>query len=84
MSLRSIALLSFCVLLAACGKINQENYSKLSTGMPKAEVDTLLGKPTDCSGALGMSSCTWGDKNSFISVQYAGDKVLMFSGQGLK
>ncbi|MGF6459989.1 hypothetical protein [Pseudomonas frederiksbergensis] len=84
MSLRSIALLSFCVLLAACGKINQENYSKLSTGVPKAEVETLLGKPTDCSGALGMSSCTWGDKNSFISVQYAGDKVLMFSGQGLK
>ncbi|KAI1692811.1 lipocalin-like domain-containing protein [Ditylenchus destructor] len=30
-----------------------------------------------------MSSCTWGDKTSFISVQYAGDKVLMFSGQGL-
>ena len=84
MSLRSIALLSFCVLLAACGKINQENYSKLSTGMPKAEVETLLGKPTDCAGALGMSSCTWGDKNSFISVQFAGDKVLMFSGQGLK
>ena len=84
MSLRSIALLSFCVLLAACGKINQENYSKLSTGMPKAEVETLLGKPTDCAGALGRSSCTWGDKNSFISVQYAGDKVLMFSGQGLK
>ncbi|MBD9587406.1 hypothetical protein IB254_10065 [Pseudomonas sp. PDM03] len=84
MSLRSLALLSFCVLLAACGKINQENYSKLSTGMAKAEVETLLGKPTDCAGALGMSSCTWGDKNSFISVQYAGDKVLMFSGQGLK
>jgi hypothetical protein len=52
--------------------------------MPKAEVEALLGKATDCSGALGMSSCTWGDKNSFISVQYAGDKVLMFSGQGLK
>jgi hypothetical protein len=84
MSLRSIALLSFCVLLAACSKINQENYSKLSAGMPKAEVEALLGKATDCSGALGMSSCTWGDKNSFISVQYAGDKVLMFSGQGLK
>ena len=84
MSLRSIALLSFCVLLAACSKVNQENYSKLSTGMPKAEVETLLGKPADCSGALGMSSCTWGDKNCFISVQYAGDKVLMFSGQGLK
>jgi hypothetical protein len=84
MKLRTLALLSFCVLLAACSKINQQNFSKLSTGMPKAEVEKLLGSPTDCSGALGMSSCTWGDKNSFISVQYAGDKVLMFSGQGLK
>ena len=83
MKLRTLALLSFCVLLAACSKVNQQNYSKLSTGMPKAEVEKLLGSPTDCSGALGMSSCTWGDKNSFISVQYAGDKVLMFSGQGL-
>jgi len=84
MSLRSIALLSFCVLLAACNKINQENYSQIKAGMNKQEIERLLGSPTDCSGALGMSSCTWGDKNSFISVQYAGDKVVMYSGQGLK
>lgn len=84
MKLRSLALLSFCVLLTACSKVNQANYSKLSAGMPKAEVEKILGTPSDCSGALGMSSCTWGDKNSFISVQYAGDKVLIFSGQGLK
>ncbi|WP_426142260.1 outer membrane protein assembly factor BamE domain-containing protein [Pseudomonas sp. DWP3-1-2] len=84
MSLRSLALLSFCVLLAACSKVTQENYSKLSAGMPKAQVESLLGSPTECSGALGMSSCTWGDKDSFISVQYAADKVVLFSGQGLK
>jgi hypothetical protein len=84
MSLRTLAVLTFCVLLTACNKINQENYSKLQAGMTKAEVEQLLGKPTDCSGALGMSSCTWGDKESFISVQYATDKVLMYSGQGLK
>jgi len=84
MSLRSLALLSFCVLLAACSKVTQENYSKISAGMGKGQVESLLGSPTECSGALGMSSCTWGDKNSFISVQFAGDKVLMFSGQGLK
>lgn len=84
MSLRTLALLSFCVLLAACSKVTQENYSKISTGMSKAEVERLLGNPTDCSGAMGMSSCTWGDQKSFISVQYAGDKVLIFSGQGLK
>lgn len=84
MSLRHVAVLAFCVLLAACNKINQENYSKLEAGMSKAEVETLLGGPTECSGALGMSSCTWGNQQTFISVQYAGDKVLMFSGKGLK
>jgi hypothetical protein len=84
MSLRSIALLSFCVLLAACSKVNQENYSKISAGMSKADVEQLLGSPTDCSGALGMSSCTWGDQKRFISVQYAADKVVLYSGQGLK
>ncbi|AIR88425.1 outer membrane protein assembly factor BamE domain-containing protein [Pseudomonas cremoricolorata] len=84
MSLRSLALLSLCVVLAACSKINQENYSRLKSGMSKAEVEQLLGTPTECSGALGMTSCTWGDQQSFISVQYAADKVLMYSGQGLQ
>ncbi|TBU87412.1 outer membrane protein assembly factor BamE domain-containing protein [Phytopseudomonas dryadis] len=84
MSLRHFALLSCVLLLAACGKVNQENYAKLHAGMTKAEVEELLGTATECSGALGMSSCTWGDQVSFISVQYAGDKVMMFSGKGLK
>lgn len=84
MFLRYVALLASLVLLGACNKINQENYSKLSAGMPKGQVDELLGSPTECSGALGISSCTWGNEQTFISVQYAGDKVVMFSGQGLK
>ena len=84
MSLRYFAVLSCCVLLAACSKINQDNYSKLETGMTKSQVESLLGGPTECAGALGVSSCTWGDQQRFISVQYAGDQVLMFSGKGLK
>jgi len=43
MSLRSLALLSLCVFLTACNKINQENYSQLKAGMAKAEVEKLLG-----------------------------------------
>jgi hypothetical protein len=84
MSLRSIAVLACCLALVACSKINQENYSKLKPGMTKAEVEALLGGPSECAGALGMTSCTWGDEERFISVQYAGEKVLMFSGKGLK
>lgn len=84
MSPRLVTILATCVLLAACSKVNQDNYSKLKAGMPKAEVESLLGSPTECSGAIGLTSCTWGDQKTFISVQFAGDKVMMFSGQGLK
>ncbi len=84
MTLRNLVLLSACVLLVACSKVNQENYSKLEAGMAKAEVENLLGSPSECSGAAGLTSCSWGDEKSSISVQFAGDKVLMFSGSGLK
>ena len=84
MSLRVAALLAGCLLLAACNKVNQDNYAQLKPGMSKDEVERLLGGPSECAGALGMSSCTWGDEQRFISVQYAGEKVLMFSGKGLK
>lgn len=52
--------------------------------MSRAEVEALLGKPTQCSGALGLSSCTWGDTERYVSVQFAGDQVLLFSGKGLR
>ena len=84
MSLRYFGLLSGLLVLAGCNPITQENFAKLEAGMPRQQVEELLGKPGECAGALGMSSCTWGEKNRFISVQFAGDKVMMFSGQGLK
>ncbi|MCQ4289313.1 outer membrane protein assembly factor BamE [Pseudomonas stutzeri] len=84
MSLRRLSLLAVVVLLTACSPVTQENFAKLKAGMPRAEVEELLGKPGECAGALGMSSCTWGQKNRFISIQFAGDKVMMFSGQGLQ
>lgn len=84
MSLRHLSLIAAVVLLAACSPVTQENFAKLKAGMPRAEVEALLGKPGECAGALGMSSCTWGQKNRFISIQFAGDKVMMFSGKGLQ
>lgn len=84
MSLRSLALLACCVLLAACNKVNQEKFSRLKPGMSRVEVEQLLGAPAECAGALGFSSCTWGDERSFISIQFGNDKVLVFSGAGLK
>ncbi|MGK9066194.1 outer membrane protein assembly factor BamE domain-containing protein [Stutzerimonas chloritidismutans] len=84
MSFRHLLLIPTVALLAACSPVTQENFAQLKAGMSRAEVEELLGKPGECAGALGMSSCTWGQKNRFISIQFAGDKVMMFSGQGLK
>lgn len=84
MSSRPFALLTVLLALGGCSPITQENYAKLEAGMSRAQVEQLLGKPEECAGALGMSSCTWGDKNRFISIQFAGDQVMMFSGKGLK
>ena len=72
------------LLLAGCNPLTQDNYQQLKPGMPRAEVEQLLGSPLECSGALGMSSYRWGDEQRYISVQYAADKVVLFSARGLK
>lgn len=79
-----LAVLSLCLLLAACSRLTPENYAQLTPGMARAEVEALLGKPTQCAGALGLSSCTWGDSERYVSVQFAGDQVLLFSAKGLR
>ena len=84
MSLRTPLVLCSCLLLAACSKVNQENYAKLEAGMARSQVEQLLGSPAECSGAAGLSSCNWVDGKASISVQFAADKVLMYSGQGLE
>lgn len=81
---RILLVLVSSVWLVACNTVTQEDYAKLKAGMSKAEVEAVLGKPTECSGAIGVTSCTWGNKEHFISIQFVGDKVLIYSGQGLK
>ena len=84
LSYRPLILIACLLALVACSKVNQDNYAKLQFGMAKSDVEALLGAPKECSGALGMASCIWGNEAQTISVQYAGDKVILFSGKGLK
>jgi hypothetical protein len=69
--------------LAACSKINKENYDKLKMGMDYPEVVKLLGEPTKCDGLLGAKSCTWGEAPKTIKIQLVADKVILFESEGL-
>ena len=77
-------LLALVVALAACSKVNVENYGKIEVGMSYEEVRAILGEPTRCDDVAGFRGCQWGDENSNITVQMVGDNVVMRSAKNLK
>lgn len=70
--------------LAACSKVNAENYAKLKVGMPYADVTSAIGNPASCSDTAGFKVCKWGDEKSGITVRFAADKVVMHSADNIK
>ena len=82
MTLR-IAALAALLLLAACSKITQENFSKLRDGMSEQEVAAILGSPSTSysTSALGVSgtSSTWTDGGATITIRFFNGKLAMKS-----
>lgn len=72
-----------CTLLAACSSVNADNYAKLHAGMSMAEVQAILGSPTQCTEILIVKKCTWGSESRGISVSFAADAVMATSANGL-
>jgi len=71
------------LLTAGCSKVTKENYDKLKVGQDYNEVVEILGKVDTCSGAMGIQDCRWGDDSKYISVKFAGRKVIIYSAKGL-
>ena len=82
-------IIMFCViftvlsLASGCSKLTTENYDQLRIGMSYGEVVSLLGKADECNGAIGLKSCMWGNEKKHIKVGFAGDNVVVFTGNGL-
>jgi uncharacterized protein YceK len=72
------------LLLAGCSKVTKANYDKIKTGMQYDEVVRLIGEPTDCSEAIGLSSCTWKSGDAEVTVNFIANKVTISSASGLK
>jgi hypothetical protein len=81
--LRALALtMVICMSLVSCGgsKISQENFEKIQTGMPLAQVLTILGEPTESSSVdVAVFSGTvskWKTPEVTITIQFVNGKVV--------
>ena len=77
-SLVSVAVLA--AFLTACGeKLTQENFNKISSGMPYTEVVKILGEPksSEGGGVLGITAgaSVWTDEKHQVTVVFVNEKV---------
>lgn len=84
MKMRVIVLLVLVAMLMGCSKLTVDNYARIKTGIEYSEVVGILGKPDSCSEALFVKSCTWGDEQRNITVNFVSDKVILSSSRNIK
>ncbi|MBT0664148.1 DUF3862 domain-containing protein [Geobacter pelophilus] len=82
--MRLAVVLVALVMLVGCSKLTMENYSKIKMGLGYSEVIKILGKPDSCSEALFVRNCIWGNEQQNITVNFVGDKVILFTSKNIK
>jgi outer membrane protein assembly factor BamE (lipoprotein component of BamABCDE complex) len=93
LALVCIVLLGLGVItLAGCGnKVTKSNFDQIKAGMTLAQVEAILGKGTESTGAAGAIGnlagsakvVTWKDVDKTITVTFANDKVVLTASSGL-
>lgn len=83
MKIRTLCCAALLLLLAACSRATPGNYEKIESGMSRAQVYDILGKPdTVQGGGIGgftMSAETWAGPDHTIVIDFAGDNVAFKS-----
>jgi SmpA/OmlA family protein len=78
-----VAALLLALIIAACSKVNQENFLKIQEGMSEQEVISLLGRPAESNSVnvLGVSGTAsrWVAGDSSITVRFVNGKVAFKS-----
>ena len=79
--MKTIRTLALLLLIAACSKISQENFSKIQDGMSEQEVVAVLGSPTESNSVnvLGVSGTAsrWVGRDSVITVRFVNGQVAL-------
>ena len=84
MNIRLIIALVSLAMILGCSNLTMENYAKIKMGLSYSEVVNILGKPDNCSEALFVRSCIWGNEQKNITVNFVGDKVMLFTSKNIK
>ncbi|GAM08604.1 hypothetical protein OR1_00876 [Geobacter sp. OR-1] len=79
----AIVLFSLAMLFG-CSKLTMENYSKIKVGIEYDKVVKILGKPDNCSEALFVRNCVWGNEQKNITVNFVGGKAVLFTSRNIK
>ena len=78
-----VAALLLALIIAACSKVNQENFLKIQEGMSEQDVISLLGRPTESNSVnvLGVSGTAsrWVASDTVITVRFVNGKVAFKS-----
>jgi hypothetical protein len=82
-SLAALVALIAALLIAACSKVNQENFLKVQEGMSEEEVISLLGRPSESNSVnvLGVSGTAsrWVAGDIVVTVRFVNGKVAFKS-----
>lgn len=70
-------LLTLSLFLLSCSsKVTQENYDKISIGMPVSQVESILGKGESGSEVdIGLFMMTWESGEKVIAITFINGKV---------
>ncbi len=83
LSILALALiLSLAIIQLGCEcRISQKNFQKVETGMTEAEVEKILGEPTQAAslsvGGFSGTTSTWKGEGGTIAIQFMNGKVAM-------
>ena len=88
-----IVVFSSLMLIGCSGKINKDNYNKISNGMSISQVESILGKGESLAsssydlgeygGNISSEVKTWQKGMKIISITFSNGKVMAKANSGL-
>jgi hypothetical protein len=93
-NLRFLLVVTLSLLLTSCtGKLNKDNYDKISNGMSVSQVESILGKGEsqasssvdlgEYGGNISSEVMTWQSGTKVISITFSNGKVMAKAQNGL-